>query len=448
MSTRAKSKSEQDQVNARTGTDPALMVTQLLLKMEEQRRLDEQRREEQRRLDEEQRRKDDLAREERMTMMMLQFTKTLTTQTNEREEEARKAAQKADIERQEALAQDRERQQRALEEERIQLERERLALERETRRQAQEDQRKRDKIRATAPMAKMSEKEDVETYLELFEKHERFLEIPKELWTAHLRPLLNSRAKDVLVGAQALDEADFDALRTHLVTALGCRTESLGSQCTKLRGNDVETFAELEHRARKLYSRWLRDMDGQQCLQAVMMEKLYSMLPLQCMHHCRDRKPKTSLELAGVVSDYLSDHNLTWQEARRGMRRQPSSQPYWKSQGRQDTDGNPSLTGELTEPPKQEGDQTNSQNNPQSKQGMAKKPRGVSWEKNVECFSCKERGHIAAHCPTKQELTYAVSTPNRLMVHGSVSGKQTNSLMLESGADRTTIFSSFEFSFT
>ncbi len=42
-------------------------------------------------------------------------------------------------------------------------------------------------------MAKMSEKEDVETYLELFEKHELFLEIPKELWTAHLRPLLNSR---------------------------------------------------------------------------------------------------------------------------------------------------------------------------------------------------------------------------------------------------------------
>ena len=131
-----------------------------------------------------------------MTMMMLQFTKTLTTQANERKaerEEARKlqdAAQKADRERQEALAQDRERQQRALEEERIQLERERLALERKTRRQALEDQRKRDKIRATAPMAKMSEKEDVETYLELFEKHERFLEIPKELWTAHLRPLL------------------------------------------------------------------------------------------------------------------------------------------------------------------------------------------------------------------------------------------------------------------
>ena len=131
MSTRAKSKSEQDQVNASMGTDPALMVTQLLLKMEEQRQQDEQRREEQRRLDEqcheeqrrldeEQRRKDDLAREERMTTMMLQFTKTLTTQTNEREaerEEARKlqeAAQKADIERQEALAQDRERQQRAL----------------------------------------------------------------------------------------------------------------------------------------------------------------------------------------------------------------------------------------------------------------------------------------------------------------------------------------------
>ena len=460
MSTRAKSKSEQDQVNASMGTDPALMVTQLLLKMEEQRqqdeqrreeqrRLDEQRHEEQRRLDEEQRRKDDLAREERMTTMMLQFTKTLTTQTNEREaerEEARKlqeAAQKADIERQEALAQDRERQQRALEEERIQLERERLALERETRRQAQEDQHKRDKIRATAPMAKMCEKEDVESYLELFEKHEQFLEIPKELWTAHLRPLLNSRAKDVLVGAQALDEADFDALRTHLVTALGCRTESLGSQCTKLRGNDVETFTELEHRARKLYSRWLRDMDGQQCLQAVMMEKLYSMLPLQCMHHCRDRKPKTSLELAGVVSDYLSDHNLTWQEARRGMRRQPSRQPYWKSQGRQDTDGKPPRTGELSEPPKQVGDQTNSQNNPQSKQDMVKEPRGVSWEKNVECFSCKERGHIAARCPKKQELTYAVSTLNRLMVHGSVNGKQTNQLMLDSGADRTTIFSSF-----
>lgn len=72
----------------------------------------------------------------------------------------------------------------------------------------------------------MSEKEDVETYLDLFEKHEQFLEIPKEIWTAHLRPLLNSRARDVLVGAQALDEADFDALRAHLVKALGCRTES------------------------------------------------------------------------------------------------------------------------------------------------------------------------------------------------------------------------------
>ena len=233
----------------------------------------------------------------------------------------------------------------------------------------------------------MSEKEDVETYLELFEKHEQFLEIPKNLWIAHLRPLPNSRAKDVLVGAQALDEADFDALRTHLVKALGCRTESLGSQCTKLRGNDVETFAELEHRTRKLYSRWLKDMDGPQCLQAVVLEKLYSLLPLQCMHHCRDKKPKTSLELAGVVSDYLADHNLTWQEARRGMRRQTTyHQTHWKNyQGRHDTERKSSPTGGPSESTQQKGDQTNSKNNPQlnsqSKQFKPKKPRDANWEK-------------------------------------------------------------------
>lgn len=290
-------------------------------------------------------------------------------------------------------------------------------------------------------MAKMGEKEDVETYLELFEKHEQFLEIPEDLWTAHLRPLLNSRAKDVLVGAQALDEADFSALRARLVSALGCRTESLGSQCTKIRGNDVETFSELEHRTRKHYTRWLKDFDKQQCLQAVMLEKLYSLLPLQCMHHCRDKKPKTSLELAGVVTDYLTDHNLTWQEARRGTRRQPYRQSQWKnSPGKQDVDVKPQPTSAPTESPQQKGEGTCGT---QPKQVKPKKPRDTSWEKNVDCHYCKERGHIAARCPKKQELTYAVSTQNRLMVQGSVNGKQTDQLMLDSGADRTTIFSRF-----
>lgn len=314
-----------------------------------------------------------------MAQMMLQFTQAITLQANSREaerEEARQLqehnlaeAQRAEAARQEALALERERKQRELEEERIRLERERLALERETRRQAQEEQRKRDRIRATAPMAKMSEKEDIETYLEIFEKHEQFLEIPKELWTAHLRPLLNARAKDVLVGAQALDEADFDAIRTHLVSALGCRTESLGSQCTKLRANDVETFSELEHRARKLYSRWLKDMDGQQCTQAVLLEKLYSMLPLRCMHHCRD--------LAGIVNDYLADHNLTWQEARRVMRRPTPRQNTWMNQGRQDTDEKPHRNGEPTALSQAKGDQ-NSRNNTQHTQF---RPRESNWEK-------------------------------------------------------------------
>lgn len=379
MSTRH-SKSKSSEQNATRGTppegaDPSEMFTQLLLKMEEQRQQEQQhceeqrheeqqRQEEKRRLDEEQRHKDDLAREERMTQMMLQFTQAITIQTNKRE-----------TDREEALFRERERNQTALEE-KIKLERERLIFDRETRRQAQEEQRKRDKLQATAPMTKMSEKEDVETYLDLFEKHEQFLEIPKEIWTAHLRPLLNSRARDVLVGAQALDEADFDALRAHLVKALGCRTESLGSQCTKLRGNDMETFAELEHRTRKLYSRWLKDMDAQQRLQAVVLEKLYSMLPLQCMHHCRDKKPKTSLELAGAVSDYLTDHNLT----------------NWKSyQGRQDREWKP----------QQQGGQTNSRNKTPSQQLRPIKPRDDSWEKSAECFYCKERGHIAVHCPKK-----------------------------------------------
>ncbi len=93
-----------------------------------------------------------------------------------------------------------------------------------------------------------------------------------------------------------------------------------------------------------------KDMDGQQCLQAVALEKLYSMLPVRCMHHCRDKKPKTSLELSGIVSDYLADHNLTWQEARRGMRKQTSSQNYWKSQWKQDKEEKPILSGKTTAP--------------------------------------------------------------------------------------------------
>ncbi len=125
------------------------------------------------------------------------------------------------------------------------------------------------------------------------------------------------------------------------------------------------------------------------------------------------------------------------------MRKQTSRQNYWKSQWKQDTEEKPFMSGEITAPQQQKGDQTTNKNNPQPKQFKLNKPRDTSWEKNVECFNCKEKGHIAARCPKKQEFTYAVSTQNRLMVQGSVNGKQTDQLMLDSGADRTTIFSSF-----
>jgi len=385
------------------------MFMQMNTQVEEQRRqAEEQRRfaEDQRRREEEQqRRQDEQAREERLQGL-------LTTMIQ---------AQSKASERQSELEQRR----LAFEEEQCRLNAERRATE-DAQRKAQRE--KELKIHQTPKLPPMKDKMDIELYLEDFEVYMNELETPKERWASCLRPLLTEEARVSLDGLTTTEKANYSTVKDALIQFQCTKAGSLGARYFNLRREPKQSFVDFIHTALRTWRHWMKDADIEAAGHRVTMERVYAMLPLQCREYCRSQDPTTATDLGRLIHRFFRDRNsspddLRWKSQPRPWRKtEPLSQPTQTTM--EDKPNNPEgWNNPIKPPPKQSSE---------------------DWMRNVQCYLCKEYGHVKAKCP-KRICRVSTHTPqptkSSLTVTGQIAGNQSTSIRLDTGAETSVVHS-------
>ena len=292
-------------------------------------------------------------------------------------------------------------QQRQIEEKRhlesLALEREKLEAERV--RQAERDSAKRQeearclrkremdrKLKEAPPFPRMTETADVELYVSDFEHHMQDLEIPNTQWLTSLRPLLSNWARETLDLINECDRGDYRKVKKTLLTAYCNEKGSLGHRLIVTKRKKGQSSAQYLTQRQRMWRHWTDSWDKEEAGARLNMKFYYTELPYACQNYCRERDPKTLMEIAAMVDKFYSDRDSHFDDPKWSIRKSRSQSP--KGAGDTVPAYVPSSSPSTPTTPMQPG-------------AVQKKKRDPNWEANIECYLCRKKGHAVYLCPER-----------------------------------------------
>nr|KAG5702560.1 hypothetical protein BaRGS_003720 [Batillaria attramentaria] len=317
------------------------------------------------------------------------------------EEEREVSRQEREAERQER---EREREERRRKEEFERQERERERQEeREERRQEREaERRERERLweawqaSANTSAANLSasagssdsyrvklqpftENDDIDAYLQHFERVATTHKWNRDVWAARLVPLLDGAARDTYLRLSPTDAGDYEKLKKALLGRFHRTAEYYRRQFREVRKESMETFEQFLDRLRTLLERWFqlteRDMtDVEEVLDVFLLEQLMATFTPELQQYVRDRWPKSAREAATIAHRHLE---AKW-----------ASMP---AKTKKSVLQNQSSVGEKGK-----------------ENGKSKAPNG---SKDIVCYKCHKKGHVRKDCKNNNVLQQVKSPP-------------------------------------
>eukprot|EP00731_Ephydatia_muelleri_P007213 Em0003g1461a len=254
-------------------------------------------------------------------------------------------AQQAQMREQLQKQQERDELQQAQMREQMQRQRERDELEQAQRREQMERQRERDeseknqmreqmemlrrvveesrrpeepRMRPTegeAKLVKLTEQDDIESYLTTFERIMHAYEVKDERWAVKIAPQLTGKAQQAYAAMKAEDAGNYQLVKEAIL-----RRYDISEQTYRQRFRDAvmkkdETVSELNVRLIDLFLKWTKGCKTVEQLRDLMiLEQLVNTLQTEVRVWVTERNPKTSAEAAKLADDYLSarKQNGSW----------------------------------------------------------------------------------------------------------------------------------------
>ena len=315
-------------------------------------------------------------------------------------------------------------------------------------------------------LPKLQDSDDIEAYIYTFERHMETYKVEKLYWVAQLAPLLRGMAQKAYMSVPREASNNYDEVKEAILRRYDIGEDTYRQRFASAVPQEKESYSQFSARTGDLLDKWAKNcFTGKDWRELIGTERVLNAMPHNVQAWVRDKKPKNMVEAGKLADDYVRNRNFEYgagnwhyrrnddhhfrKNERRSFRRSDDQR------GGQDRDGDGNEKNA-----KEKGDDKSGAIRGSGGNGAGGTWRGSSgnsyygnkfsrnFDKNrgPQCFSCKKWGHVSAQCLSKTEnANYSGQWQNHeddgraIMYEGTIEGKSTPRLRVDSGADRTLV---------
>ena len=238
-------------------------------------------------------------------------------------------------------------------------------------------------------------KDNLDTYLNRFERYARAQEWPQSSWAINLSALLTGKALDTYARLTDEEAIDYEAVKAALLKRYDLTSEGFRRKLRNAKPEAGETASQFVHRMRVYAEKWLTLAGSRknynELLELILIEQFHKSCSREMSVFIRENKP-TNLEQLSRVADRFIDARSGWQLTS-GGKAQEKVNPLTS---------NSSTSNFNPKPGTQSGGSTRQRNDTPKRQG---------------CYICGKSGHIANDCyrrnKPQERLAAGVSTTDQ-----------------------------------
>ena len=255
-------------------------------------------------------------------LRLLVETQQRQVEAEQRREEERRQEQRREEERRQEQRREEERrqEQRREEGERIRREESERQLELISKLVERTEVRtRRGPSEKDVQLVRLTEKDDIETYLTTFERVMEAYEIDKSRWAFKLAPYLSGKAQQAYASLSAEEAAQYESVKEAVFHRYDIKEETYRQRFRSMRKGPGETYREQASKLNDMAKKWLKGCTTvDELLDVIVKEQLVDTLPQALKVWVSEREPSSSKEAGELADSYLQARGLERGGAGRG----------------------------------------------------------------------------------------------------------------------------------